>query len=135
MKLTYLTANDLIKMNVYLIQMYSPEELVGVKDPKALDMIVNQSTVTAFGEEVYPTIEEKAAMLLIQIIKRHPFHNANKRTAFMALDIFFKLNNVSLTFTKEEILKLVVEVAAYKGDFDQLKQKVISTIKRHSEKR
>ncbi|OJG35431.1 death-on-curing family protein [Enterococcus devriesei] len=127
-------AEDIIKMNVYLIQTYSPKEILGVKDPKALDMIVNQPTLPAFGEEFYPKVPEKAAMLLIQIIKKHPFHNANKRTAFMALDIFLKLNGFSLTFTKEQILKLVVTIATYQGDFDLLKTNTTNQLQNHMKK-
>lgn len=130
----YLKAEDIIKMNVYLIQTYSPKEILGVKDPKALDMIVNQPALTAFGEEFYPTVPEKAAMLLIQIIKKHPFHNANKRTAFMALDIFLKLNGFSLTFTKEQILELVVTIATYQGDFDLVKTNTTNQLQNHMKK-
>lgn len=35
---------------------------------------------SAFGEDVYPTVEEKAANLLYFIIKNHPFNDGNKRT-------------------------------------------------------
>ncbi len=41
-------------------------------------------------------IVSKAAVLLINLIKKHPFHNANKRTAFLAAYVFFKLNGYSL---------------------------------------
>lgn len=67
---------------------YSPNEPLGVKDANALEMCVGQLRASAFGEEVYPSIYEKAAILLIQLIKKHPFHNANKRTAFLATFVF-----------------------------------------------
>lgn len=73
-------------------------------------------------------------MLLIQIIKKHPFHNANKRTAFMALDIFLKLNGFSLTFTKEQILELIVNIATYQGDFDLLKTNTTNQLQNHMKK-
>lgn len=59
----------------------------------------------------------------MKIIKKHPFHSANKRTAFMALDIFFKLKGFTLTLRKEQILTLVVDIATYtyQEDFDKLK--------------
>lgn len=131
MSYNYLKSEDIIKMNVYLIQTYSPKEMLGVKDTKALDMIIHQPTVTAFGEEVYPTLAEKGAMLFIQIIKKHPFHNANKRTAFMALDIFFKLNECTLTLTKKQILETVVNIATYQGEFDDLKANITKLLQNH----
>ncbi|MBL6976580.1 MAG: virulence protein RhuM/Fic/DOC family protein, partial [Candidatus Thioglobus sp.] len=35
---------------------------------------------SVFGEDAYPTIEEKAAHLLYFIVKNHPFNDGNKRT-------------------------------------------------------
>ena len=43
---------------------------------------------TAFGEEVYPSIEEKAANLLYFIVKNHSFLDGNKRIA-AAIFIYF----------------------------------------------
>ncbi|WP_441316229.1 type II toxin-antitoxin system death-on-curing family toxin [Enterococcus sp. 3H8_DIV0648] len=65
------------------------------------------------------------------MIKKHPFHNANKRTAFMALDIFFKLNGFTLTLRKEQILTLVVDIATYQGDFDKLKNNITVFLQDH----
>ncbi len=73
----YLGAKDIVKMNVIQIKKYSPNEPIGVKDPNALEMCVGQLKTTAFGEEVYPSVYEKAALLLIQLIYKHHFHNAN----------------------------------------------------------
>lgn len=69
----------------------------------------------------------------MKIIKKHPFHNANKRTAFMALDIFFKLNGFTLTLRKKQILTLVVDIAAYtcQGDFDKLKSSITVFLQDH----
>jgi len=35
---------------------------------------------SVFGEEAYPSVEEKAAHLLYFIVKNHPFNDGNKRT-------------------------------------------------------
>lgn len=75
-------------MNVIRIKKYSPNEPIGVKDANALEMCVGQLQASAFGEEVCPSIYEKVAILLIQLIKKNPFHNANKRTAFLATFVF-----------------------------------------------
>ena len=67
----------------------------------------------------------------MKIIKKHPFHNANKRTAFMALDIFFKMNGFTLTLRKEQILTLVVDIATYQGDFDKVKSNITVFLQDH----
>lgn len=45
------------------------------------------------GEEVYPTVEEKAAHLLYFVIKNHPFVDGNKRTASFLFILFLQRNN------------------------------------------
>lgn len=128
----YLGAKDIVKMNVIQIKKYSPNEPIGVKDPNALEMCVGQLKVTAFGEEVYLSVYEKAALLLIQLIKKHPFHNANKRTAFLAAFVFLKINGQLLTIKQKDAVNLVVYIATYDKDFDQLKYEVTNTIKTHT---
>lgn len=132
MSVHYLEAKDVIKMNVIQIKKYSPNEPIGVKDANALEMCVGQLRTSAFGEEVYLSIYEKAAILLIQLIKKHPFHNANKRTAFLATFVFLKINGQLLAIDQKDAVNLVVYIATYDKDFDQLKYEVINTIKTHT---
>ncbi|MBE9912351.1 MULTISPECIES: type II toxin-antitoxin system death-on-curing family toxin [Enterococcus] len=132
MSIYYLEAKDIIKMNVIQIKKYSPNEPIGVKDVNALEMCVGQLQASAFGEEVYPSIYEKAAILLVQLIKKHPFHNANKRTAFLATFVFLKINGQLLAIDQKDAVNLVVYIATYDKDFDQLKYEVINTIKTHT---
>ena len=49
---------------------------------------------TAFGEEVYPSIEEKASNLLYFIVKNHSFSDGNKRIAAAIYKYFMKKNNL-----------------------------------------
>jgi len=128
----YLEARDIIKMNVIQIKKYSLNEPIGVKDANALEMCIGQLQASAFGEEVYPSIYEKAAVLLIQLIKKHPFPNANKRTAFLATFVFLKINGQLLAIDQKDAVNLVVYIATYDKDFDQLKYQVINTIKTHT---
>ncbi|THE15525.1 type II toxin-antitoxin system death-on-curing family toxin [Enterococcus hirae] len=132
MTIKYLVAKDIIKMNVIQIKRYSPNEPIEVKDLNALEMCVGQLRSSAFGEEVYPSIYEKASILIIQLIKKHPFYNANKRTAFLATYVFLKINGYLLTLNQQESIDLVVDIATYDNDFNQLKCKVINTIKTHT---
>ncbi len=126
----YLTVDQLSKMNTFQIINYSPNEQIGIKDLSALEMAVNQPSQIVFGKELYPSIEEKAAILMINLVKKHPFFNGNKRTAVMAVDIFLQFNGYDIEFGLEEGIKLVVDIATYESDnFDYLKDKVAKIIK------
>lgn len=128
----YLSVEDLIKLNATQIEMFSPGEMVGVKDSSALDAAANQPKQIVFGEELYPSIEEKGAILIINLIKKHPFHNANKRTGFFALDIFMGLNDSPILFEIDEMVEFSVRIATHDArDFDALKEWVTIEIKNH----
>jgi len=49
---------------------------------------------TAFGNDLYPSIEEKAANLLYFIVKNHSFSDGNKRIAAAIFIYFMKRNNI-----------------------------------------
>ncbi|MBB6446889.1 type II toxin-antitoxin system death-on-curing family toxin [Bacillus benzoevorans] len=96
-EIIYLTTNQVIAINTVQIRLYSPQETIGVKDPALLDTKLNRPKQSAFGQDAYPTIYEKAAALFESIAKNHAFHNANKRTALASLIIFLKINHYRWT--------------------------------------
>ena len=53
------------------------------------------------GEDVYPTVAEKAANLLYFIIKDHPFFDGNKRIAALLFIVFLTINEYGLTKSGE----------------------------------
>jgi len=53
------------------------------------------------GEEMYPTVAEKAANLLYFIIKDHPFFDGNKRIAALLFVVFLTMNEYGLTKSGE----------------------------------
>lgn len=130
----YLSEKDILKLNVIQIRKYSPTETIGVIDKNALSMAVNQPKQHIFGKDLYPDEFSKAAVLLINLIKKHPFHNANKRTAFLATYIFLKLNGYSLKMENQEVVEFVVGIATYQGEFDALKNSTTVMLKNNSTK-
>ena len=55
---------------------------------------IGQIYQTWDGEELYPSIEEKAAMLLYLVVKNHSFSDGNKRIAAMLFLWFMEKNGV-----------------------------------------
>ncbi|MGX7205514.1 type II toxin-antitoxin system death-on-curing family toxin [Enterococcus pingfangensis] len=132
MTLYYLSSNEVSIMNAFQIENYSPEEQMGIKDINALEMAVNQPSQNVYGQELYSSIEEKAAILMINLIKKHPFFNANKRTAMMAADIFLQFNGLNMQYEIDNGVDLVVKIATYESEnFEGLKNFVTESIKRH----
>ena len=104
------TADELIQALVELKQdLYKKKmatELFGQeKQPNAIAGIVGNIFQSAFGEEIYPSIEEKAAHLLYFIIKNHPLNDGNKRSGAFA---FIWLLNKTKTMNTSKITPQVL---------------------------
>ncbi|WP_270790017.1 type II toxin-antitoxin system death-on-curing family toxin [Enterococcus diestrammenae] len=125
----YLTVKDIVKINTKLITTVSSGELIGIKDAAALDMAVNQPQQEVFGEALYPTIHDKAAILAINLAKRHPFQNGNKRTALVAMLTFFMMNGYTTKFTQEEAVQFILNITTSQQAFDEMKEAVANDLK------
>lgn len=83
------------------------------KTQKSLEGILGNVFQTVFGNDAYPSLEEKAIHLLYFIIKDHPFTDGNKRTGAFAF-IWF-LQQVGIPFenkiTPETLTALALLVA------------------------
>jgi prophage maintenance system killer protein len=104
------TADELIQALVELKQdLYKKKmatKLFGQeKQPNAIAGIVGNIFQSAFGEEIYPSIEEKAAHLLYFIIKNHPLNDGNKRSGAFA---FIWLLNKTKTLNTSKITPQVL---------------------------
>jgi death-on-curing family protein len=83
------------------------------KNKDSLAGIFANTFQSAFGEEVYPSIEEKAAHLLYFIVKNHPFNDGNKRSG--AFSFIWFLNKADFDFrsqiTPETLTALTLLIA------------------------
>jgi death-on-curing family protein len=88
------------------------------KKEGSLKGILGSVFQTVFGQDAYPTIEEKAAHLLYFIIKNHPFNDGNKRTA--AFSFIWFLQKAEIEFktkiTPEALTALTLLIAESKPD-------------------
>ena len=86
-----------------------------------------------FGDvEVYPSIEEKAAMLLYLIIKNHAFVDGNKRIAAACFLLFLDKNELLFNSTNQSIISnealasLTLFVASSKAEEMETVKKLIA---------
>lgn len=118
----YLTEEQLVSINKMVIEKYSPLENSRLVSPSALNMIINLPEQYVLGKELYPTLMEKATVLFVQLIKKHVFENANKRTAVFALVAFLKLNQIKLTVSTKELVDFTVLIATNPLTDDSFKE-------------
>lgn len=61
-----------------------------------------------------PTIHDLAAAYAYGITRNHPFNDGNKRTGFLAAYTFLGLNGWRLNASQEEVVLVVIDLAAGK---------------------
>ncbi len=89
------------------------------------------------GQELYPSIEEKAAMLLYLIVKNHSFVDGNKRIAAACFLYFLEKNDLLLSaggqpiISNEALAAITLLVASSKPEeMDTVKKLIISILNR-----
>lgn len=97
---------------------------------------VNNIYQTFGGTELYPTLEEKAAMLLYSITKDHCFHDGNKRIAASCFLYFMQKNDMLYVNGKKRIddntlFAITLFIAESKAeDMEMFRQIIISILNR-----
>ena len=96
-----------------------------VRDIGSLESAIYHAYASFEGEDLYPTIEEKAARQAYGIIRNHPFLDGNKRTGLFVMLIFLELNNIHLYFSQSELVELGTGIAEGKIDSKQITKWII----------
>ncbi len=99
---------------------------------------INQIRQTFSGQELYPTIEEKAANLLYFIVKNHSFVDGNKRIAAACFVYFLHKNkalikqNNKTIISNEALASLTLFIATSKMEEASIvKHLIISILNRN----
>ncbi|HEX4344149.1 MAG TPA: type II toxin-antitoxin system death-on-curing family toxin [Solirubrobacteraceae bacterium] len=87
-----------------------------VRDHGLLESALARPRASAFGEDAYVGVHEKAAALLHSLARNHALVDGNKRLALAGTIAFYGLNGLRLTFTNDEAYDLVMSVATGKLD-------------------
>jgi death-on-curing protein len=65
---------------------------------------------------------EKAALVLNQIITRHPFFDGHKRTAFQVADIILRNKGYHIHADKKEIETFLLKIASYDCNISKIEK-------------
>ena len=93
---------------------------VGVRDEGLLDSALNAPYMSFGGEDLYKTVEEKAARLGFSLIANHPFVDGNKRIGIYVMLVFLEVNGVVIEPTDDEVVRVALAVASSEMSYDGL---------------
>ena len=122
----YLTKSQVIKLNLATINEHGgnfmpPNNFLHEDN---LDYLLETVQAEMFGQELYPTIADKAALYCYNIICNHIFTDGNKRTGLASALIFLNLNNsdLSLEITNPILTDFIIKVASGNSSLDECRE-------------
>jgi death on curing protein len=93
--------------------------LAGIRDAGMLDSALSRpEQLFAYGDE--PDIAQLAAAYGFGIARNHPFVDGNKRTAFVAIELFLGLNGYDFNASDEDCILTILALAAGEMEEAQL---------------
>ena len=84
----------------------------GVRDMAAVELAIAQPRMAFGGNDLYPTIAEKAAALSYSLVLNHAFVDGNKRMGHAAMETFLALNGFEISAPIDEQEQIVLRLAA-----------------------
>ena len=118
-----LSKEQILMIHTQLIQQTGGSD--GVRDYNLLDSALETPFQSFGGDELYPTIQAKAARLGYGLIKNHCMIDGNKRIGTHAMLVFLALNGIELKYTQKELYETILDVAAGNIEYEGLLQWVL----------
>lgn len=106
----FLDVDDVLMLHADLIAASGGS--MGLRDRGGLESAVAQPQMGFGGQDLYPTLAEKAAALGFSLIANHAFVDGNKRIGHKAMETFLVLNGHELDAPIDEQELIVLRVAS-----------------------
>lgn len=91
---------------------------LGILDLNILQSTIAKPRMSFGGQDLYPDLIDKAAILGYSIINNHPFVDGNQRTGYAAMEIFLIINGGKIDRTLDEQERIISSIAAGEVDYD-----------------
>jgi death-on-curing protein len=114
----YLSLKEILRLHFQVIEDFGGSH--GIRDEGRLSSVVDAPKLVVFGSEQYPTIFDKAAVYLRNIIGDHPFIESNMRTAITVSAIFLMRNGYELGVSPMVLENFTLSVVTQKLTIDEI---------------
>ncbi len=114
----FLTLEQVLAIHDNQIEQYGGSH--GIRDLGLLESALARPQGSFGGEDLYPGIFFKAAVLVQGIILNHPFLDGNKRTGTVSAARFLFINGYELKTTNNPLVKTARLVEAKKLSLEEL---------------
>ncbi len=125
---------EIAKLKQDMIEKKEATNLFGIERENSFEGILRNIYQTFGGEELLPSVEEKAANLFYYIVKDHPFTDGNKRIGAFMFILFLSKNDYlydgdgELKINANALVSLALLIASSKADEKELIVKLIMNL-------
>jgi death-on-curing protein len=127
MRIFYLTRKDIIQIHEDAILDSGGGN--GMRDGAGIESAIAAPQTVYFGQEQYPSIADKAAILCFELVTQHPFIDGNKRVGHSAMANFLYMNGHIIDADDDEQEFTILRVAAGEMTKESFTEWVQSKIK------
>jgi len=118
MKVRYVTLEEILRLHFQVIEDFGGSH--GIREENRLKSVTEAPKQVIFGGEQYPSLHQKAAVYLRNIVGDHPFNDGNKRTAITVCGIFLIRNSTGLKAMPKELEDFTMKVATEHLEIDEI---------------
>ena len=97
----------------------------GIRNEGMLDSALMNPFLSFGGEELYPSIQAKAAQLCFGLVKNHAMIDGNKRLGAHVMLVFLALNGYELSYSQEELVEIILALAAGEKNVEDILRWII----------
>lgn len=115
-----LTKEQILMLHSELIKTTGGSD--GIRDIGLLESALETPFQSYGGEELFPSIQAKAARLCYGLVKNHAMVDGNKRIGVHAMLVFLSVNGYELEYTQKELSNFILDVAADKKQYEDVLQ-------------
>ncbi|CAA9588373.1 MAG: hypothetical protein AVDCRST_MAG18-4358 [uncultured Thermomicrobiales bacterium] len=108
-EIRYYTAEEVAAFHGGVMESAPMNPSDAVRDWNLLESAINRPHAVAHYQGA--DLVGQAATLLWGLVENHPFHDGNKRTAWVAAEAFLNANGVEVTASDDEAFEVIVAVA------------------------
>jgi death on curing protein len=106
----YLTLAEILELHSRIIEQSGGA--AGVRELGGVESAIAQPQMTFAGQDLYPTIESRAAAICFSLVMNHPFIDGNKRIGHAAMETFLVLNGYELVGNVDDSEQTMLQLAA-----------------------
>lgn len=114
----YITLDEVLAIHDSMVEQYGGSH--GIRDIGLIQSAVARPQSTFGGEDLYPTLFDKAAALFHSLMFNHAFLDGNKRTTLTSTARFLYLNGYELSADKKELLAFPLRVENQHFSIEQI---------------